>query len=201
MRTVIIGAILLAMLGWAFYEVIITEEEAQEPDTNITGEEEAADEFQLQDESEEMAEPGEQGNWLQTEEEAPDFSLETLNGEEMSLSDYRGEKVMINFWATWCPPCRAEMPDMQEFYADHDVKILAVNLTQTEAGLSEVESFAEDLGITFPLLLDEEVKVANDYGIQPIPTSFFVDTKGVIKHINVGPMNYDMMVNELENMD
>lgn len=185
------------MLGWAFYG-------AFKPEEKSTTEAPAETEFELQEEgsvSSGSLEPVEQGEWVQTGDKAPDFTLQTLNGEEVSLSDYRGEKVLINFWATWCPPCRAEMPDMQQLYEDEDVNILAVNLTETEAGLQNVESFIDEFGITFPIPLDEKVDVAHAYGVQPIPTSFFIDREGIVHSISIGPMTYDYMINEWNAMD
>lgn len=137
---------------------------------------------------------------LEKGQQAPDFKLQTLSGEEVSLSDYQGEKVMINFWATWCPPCRAEMPDMEEFSQNEDVQVLAINLTETESGVEGVRDFAEEFGLTFPILLDKDVAVANEYQINPVPTSIFVDKEGKISSVMLGAMNYDMMVQRLEEM-
>ncbi|WP_267902155.1 peroxiredoxin family protein [Lentibacillus cibarius] len=72
---------------------------------------------------------------------APDFELTTLEGEQVSLSDYRGQRVVLNFWASWCPPCKAEVPDLQKFYENKDVEILAVNLTKTETRRSDCNGF------------------------------------------------------------
>src|SRR5690625_1953509 len=100
------------MAGWAIYDFIIKEDAESamidESSTQTDGENTTDAEFGL-----------ERGNL------APDFELETLDGETAKLSDFRGKPVLLNFWATWCPPCRAEMPDMQKFYEDKDVVILA----------------------------------------------------------------------------
>lgn len=134
---------------------------------------------------------------------APDFSLSLISGEEVTLSDYLGKKVILNFWATWCPPCRAEMPDMQAFYeqADEEVEILAVNLTKSEQSIEDIESFLTELGITFPILLDEESDIAAMYQAIAIPTTYFIDTKGTIQGKWIGPMNYDLMVKQIELID
>ncbi len=134
-------------------------------------------------------------------QEAPDFELQLLSGETASLSDFRGEKVMINFWASWCGPCRAEMPDMQKVFTNHDVQILAVNLTKTEPSQQAVEDFVDDFSLTFPILLDENIVVADLYQIQPIPTSFFVDTGGIIQSISYGPLNQDMILQRFNEMN
>ncbi|NMD70483.1 TlpA family protein disulfide reductase [Bacillus sp. DNRA2] len=121
----------------------------------------------------------------------PDFELKTLAGDTVKLSDYKGKKVMLNFWATWCPPCKAEMPDMEKFYEGNKdrVEILAVNMDTT----NDVEGFAKEYGITFPILLDEKNEVNRDYGIVSIPTTFFIDEKGVIKQKINGSMKLEDM--------
>ncbi len=122
---------------------------------------------------------------------APDFELKTLSGETVKLSSFKGKKVMLNFWATWCPPCKAEMPEMEQFYkqGNNDVVILAVNI-DTE---NDVKGFADKNGITFPILLDKENKVNGMYQIISIPTTFFIDRNGVIKNKYTGSMKQDMM--------
>lgn len=127
---------------------------------------------------------------------APDFKLETLSGETVKLSDYRGQVVLINFWASWCPPCKAEMPHMEEFYKENKEKqftILAVNLTNMDRGMDEIQSFVNDYGLTFPILLDQDGKTGTEYQAHAIPTSYIVDQKGVIIHKITGPMSKDMM--------
>src|SRR5699024_3157736 len=121
-------------------------------------------------------------------------------GEQVALSDYRGQRVMVNFWATWCPPCRAEMPDMQKFYENKDVAILAINLTETESSRDAVTEFVESYELTFPILMDTNVEVANTYQIQPIPSSFMIDSNGSIQFKAFGAMNYELMVQEFEKM-
>lgn len=133
---------------------------------------------------------------------APDFKLETLEGDAVNLSDYRGEKVLLNFWATWCPPCRAEMPDMQKFHEDHeDAVILAVNLTETENSLRNIDDFLEEYGVTFDVLSDENTLVANTYNAQALPTSYLIDTEGKIHNVAVGPLNYESMVEAFDEMN
>lgn len=132
---------------------------------------------------------------------APDFELKTLDGETVKLSDFKGEKVMLNFWATWCPPCREEMPDMQKFHEKQDVVVLAVNLTDTEMNRKNVSAFVEEFGFTFPVLMDEGAKISNLYRINPIPTSYMIDTNGIIQHKAYGAMDYDSMVQQLKEMD
>src|SRR5690606_10049760 len=88
---------------------------------------------------------------------AADFELTTLDGDQVRLSDLKGKKVMVNFWATWCPPCIEEMPDLQNFYEKHkdnNIEILAVNLTSEDDGVEAVRSFVTDFRLTFPVPLD-----------------------------------------------
>ncbi|WP_019376912.1 peroxiredoxin family protein [Virgibacillus halodenitrificans] len=131
---------------------------------------------------------------------APDFELVSTNEEKVKLSDYRGKKVMLNFWATWCPPCREEIPAMQNFYDEKEIVILAVNLTQTEAKKQDVENFMEKHRVTFPVLLDEASDVSNKYRIQPIPTTYMIDSQGKIRFKAYGAMTYEQMVSEFEKM-
>ncbi|MGM8214601.1 redoxin domain-containing protein [Bacillaceae bacterium W0354] len=191
MKKVLMLVVLLGMFGWAIFDLVAQSENSsssnEQPKNNST--EETMDE-DLQDVP----------IGLNVGERAPDFHLETLSGESVRLSDLRGKRVMINFWATWCPPCRAEMPDMEKFYNSHDVEILAINLTQTESRVNDIKSFVDEFSLTFPILLDEELEAGMLYQIQPIPTSFMVDSRGIIQFKTIGPMNYDMMVQEFEKM-
>lgn len=122
---------------------------------------------------------------------APDFELKNLAGETVKLSDFQGKKIMLNFWATWCPPCKKEMPDMQKFYelAKDDIVILAVNIDPK----SDVSGFAKQMDVHFPILLDEKDKVSKMYKILTIPTTFFIDEEGIIRHKHLSAMTVEMM--------
>jgi thiol-disulfide isomerase/thioredoxin len=118
---------------------------------------------------------------------APDFTLTNLTGEEVSLSDYRGTPVMVNFWATWCPPCRAEMPLIQSYqdkFGD-DFVVLAVNGGDT---LEQVQSFADANGYTLNFLLDPEISVADLYKVRGFPTSLFIDSAGNLQAVHIGEL-------------
>ena len=113
---------------------------------------------------------------------APGFSIPTLNGNSLDLSNYRGKVIMINFWATWCGPCRVEMPSMEDLYSKYGGKnfeILAVNGGEDR---NLVQPFIKNLNLTFPVLLDEQFEVHNKYQVTAIPSTFLVDKSGVITH-------------------
>lgn len=135
---------------------------------------------------------------------APDFELVTLNGETVKLSDYRGKKVILNFWATWCPPCKAEMPHMQNFYEqnkDNGIEIVAVNLTKMDKGRMEIDKFVKEYGLTFDIPLDEEGDIGMQYQAFTIPTSYIIDTNGKIASKVIGPMDeptMESLTNEIE---
>ncbi len=119
---------------------------------------------------------------------APDFTLTTLDGASITLSDLRGEAVLINLWASWCGPCRAEMPAMQkihERYADQGFHILAVNATNQDS-LSSAAAFVEELGVTYPILLDLDGSVSALYQLRALPSTFFVGPDGRITEVIVG---------------
>ena len=136
-------------------------------------------------------------NGIEIGKSAPDFELTKLDGTNVKLSDLKGKKVILNFWATWCGPCQQEMPDMEAFYKKHkdNVEILAINYTPSEkgGGVEKVSNFAKEKGITFPILLDKNIDVTTAYKVITIPTSYFIDTKGVIQDKFIGPMTQKEM--------
>jgi peroxiredoxin len=147
--------------------------------------------------------PAENNSGLNEGSKAPDFTLKTLDGQETSLKDYRGKKVILNFWATWCPPCKAEIPEMQRFYKEYhskNVEILAVNLAYSETKPEKINDFVKDYGITFPILLDEKNTIGKQFRAVSIPTSYFIDEKGTIKKLHVGPMDYEFIKKEVNEM-
>lgn len=112
---------------------------------------------------------------------APDFELKTIDGQTYKLSELRGQAVMINFFASWCPPCRAEMPALQnafEEYKDQGFIILAVNMNESAVA---IRSFQERYGLTMPIVVDTDDRVSRAYDIVPLPTSYFVDRNGVVR--------------------
>lgn len=122
---------------------------------------------------------------------APDFSLETTDGQIIRLSELRGKTVVLNFWATWCPPCRTEMPTLERIaqeYADQDVILLGINLTFLDKA-AEIPAFLTKYGITFPILLDREGQVARLYEIRALPTTFFIGPDGRIRSVVIGAIS------------
>jgi thiol-disulfide isomerase/thioredoxin len=125
---------------------------------------------------------------------APDFMLETLDGKSITLSELKGKKVFINFWASWCPPCRDEMPEIEQFTKQNpDVVVLAVNLRNTEKNDEAVHNYIEENEYTFPVLLDRKGDVGNTYKVLTLPTSFFVNTKGIVQYKFIGPLSLEKM--------
>ena len=119
---------------------------------------------------------------------APDFQLPNLEGQSISLSHFRGKPVLVNFWASWCPPCRYEMPFIQEIFDDKEwsdkgLVILAVDIGESP---STVENFMQSYNLTFQALLDISQEVALEYNIRGIPTTFLIDKDGIIQAIKVG---------------
>lgn len=180
-------AFLAALIGWGIYDYIQSNDRASQPQGD---EKQAAEQTDRNDTGEKIKTGIENGD------QAPDFTLKTLDGESMKLSDFRGKKVIVNFWATWCPPCREEMPELQSYYKKHqdeDITVLGVDLTSTEQNKSDVAPFVEKVGTTFPIVLDEKGDVAATYEVTGYPTSYFIDEQGVIQYKLVGAMNTDVI--------
>lgn len=132
---------------------------------------------------------------------AYDFYLEDMDGNFVSLSDFRGKKVFLTFWASWCPHCRAEMPHLQEFAEENeDVVVLGVNVTSSESSLDNVKGFVDEFGLTFPNLYGTD-DITNLYDVEFLPTSYFIDSNGVVNESVIGPVTKDILEARFALMD
>lgn len=126
-----------------------------------------------------------------------DFNLLDLDGEMIHLSDYQGKYVLLNAWATWCPPCQAEMPDLNEFHQTHQNKgfeILAINAGETRDTAAQ---FANTIELGFKVILDSDGKVVNGLGITGFPTSILIDPEGKVAMIHVGMISPEDLNNKV----
>lgn len=128
---------------------------------------------------------------LQVGDAAPNFTLTTLDGKQVSLSDFRGKPVMLNFWYATCPGCLAEIPGMQRFYAAQQAAgknfvILGVNSVDDA---QTAQQFAQQYGLTYALVMDKNQQVATLYSLTATPTSYFIDRQGIIRFVQVGPID------------
>ena len=127
---------------------------------------------------------------VQTGDAAPDFVLPTLHGDQLQLSELRGKGVVLNFWGTWCEPCKDEMPALEKVYQDFKdkgVTVIAVNIGETDVS---VKAFRERYQLHFPIPMDQKREITQLYGIGPIPTTYFIDQLGIVKKIVIGgPMS------------
>lgn len=134
---------------------------------------------------------------------APDFTLDLAGGGQVTLSELRGKVILINLWATWCPPCRSEMPAIQQVYEANrgrGLEVLAINMTYQDSETAAVE-FAREHGLSFPILLDRTGAVGYRYQLRSLPTTFFVDRLGVIQQVILGgPMSEVTLQTTIESM-
>jgi len=132
---------------------------------------------------------------------APDFILQTPDGEKFTLSELKGNAVLVNLWATWCPPCRAEMPTIEKIYQeykDQGLVVLAINMTYQDDPAG-VAPFIQEYGLTFPILLEETGKVGDAYQLRSLPSSYFINRAGVIQEVVIGgPMSEALLRTRIE---
>lgn len=132
--------------------------------------------------------------WAAVGDPAPGFSLKSLEGKTVQLSDHYGSPIIINFWATWCQFCEEEMTALQadyDKYRDAGLVVLGINVIEKD-DLGKVTEFVSDLGLTFPILLDTETSTnAAKYGVSGLPSSYFIDSYGVLRRIQIGAMTQD----------
>lgn len=137
---------------------------------------------------------------LEVGDKAPDFELVDLDGTVHRLSDYKGEGVFLNFWGTWCPPCKKEMPyieDQHKAFSDRGVHVLSVN--NAESNL-KVDTFRQQYGLSFPIMIDKTKDVKELYNVVPLPTTFLIDEEGKIVKIIKNEMTEEEIISLMESV-
>jgi cytochrome c biogenesis protein CcmG/thiol:disulfide interchange protein DsbE len=130
---------------------------------------------------------------------APDFTLQTPIGETVTLSDFRGQPVVLNFWASWCGPCRVEMPFFEQTQMKYNGKTAVIGVNQGESA-DIVQEFSIRQNISYPLLVDDDNSVNLDYNINSLPTTIFIDPNGVVQEVVVGIVNQAVLEDRVEKM-
>ncbi|MDP4163953.1 MAG: thiol-disulfide oxidoreductase ResA [Bacillota bacterium] len=131
-------------------------------------------------------------------EKAPDFVLKDLNGKKHRLSDYKGQGVFLNFWGSWCSPCETEMPYINNQYhqfSNKGVQVLAVDIKESNLAVSQ---FAEQHNLDYPIVIDKDSQVMNEYGIDPLPATFLIDKNGIIVKYHTGQLTEAMVKDFME---
>ena len=122
---------------------------------------------------------------------AEDFTLSLADGSTFRLADHRGRVVLINFWATWCPPCREEMPSLERLHRQHKAQGLVLVAVSLDADTALVPPYVKTAKLTFPIALDPKAETGNKYGVRALPSSFVVDRKGTLTALALGPRAWD----------
>ncbi|MFC0189916.1 peroxiredoxin family protein [Fictibacillus aquaticus] len=189
-RNLLAIVIIIGLIGYAIYDI-----KGQEKDKKTATQKSENTEQVEETTASEVTSSGKSG--INEGDFAPDFTLQTLEGKNIKLSDYKGKKVVLNLWASWCPPCKAEMPHMQAFYEKNkdkqNVEILAVNLTTMEKDRANIQTFVDDYQLTFPVPLDEKGDIGVEYQAFSIPTTYMIDSNGTIQRKIVGPMDEEFL--------
>ncbi|WP_322797415.1 TlpA disulfide reductase family protein, partial [Tepidiforma sp.] len=125
----------------------------------------------------------------------PNFRLQSLDGRPRTLDEFRGRYVLLNFWASWCGPCRGETPDLQDFYSrnlDRGITVIGVNQQEDEA---TARKFTAEFGVSYPILLDASGAVSQAYatGVGGLPTTFLIDPDGVIRRVFIGRVTFEQL--------
>jgi len=131
-------------------------------------------------------------------DEAPNFILKDMNGQEYKLSDYKGKGVFVNFWGTYCEPCKDEMPyinNQYKQYKNQGVEVLAINVGETDLA---IKSFADEYQLSFPIVIDRKGDVQQAYRINPLPATFLINPEGEIVKYHTGPMDEQMVKEFME---
>lgn len=130
-------------------------------------------------------------------EPAPSFALSDVDGSVVRLDDYRGKVVLLNFWATWCAPCRKEFPELVKTYGDGtgDVVIIGINMQENR---DQVREFADEFGADFPILIDPKAEAADAYRLIGLPSSYFIDQQGVLREQHFGLLKREIIDDKIE---
>ena len=134
---------------------------------------------------------------------APDFTLENMDGQKISLSSQKGKVVLVNIWASWCPPCRAEMPAIERVYQTYkDQGFVAIGIDSTiQDKISDIQIFLKQTNISFPILLDTNGLATRLYRVQSLPSSYFIGRDGIIREIVIGgPMAEALLISRIEKL-
>lgn len=132
----------------------------------------------------------------QSGQKFPDFSLESLDGEKIAFSELVGKPIVVNFWATWCDPCKEEMPLFEAIYRENSgIVVLGVNYNEPA---NIIRRFVEERGITFPVLLDADGKIAERFQVFGFPTTYFIDRDGILRGTHVGQLDEQILLSYLE---
>ena len=135
------------------------------------------------------------------DDKAPEFSLKSVDGKTVKLSDYKGKVVIIDFWATWCPPCRKGIPDLISIQNEFKDKVVIIGISlDREKTIKDVPGFVKNNGINYPVVYGDDKVIIDYVGIQSIPTSFVVDKNGTVVDMHVGLVSKDTFVNKIKEL-
>jgi cytochrome c biogenesis protein CcmG, thiol:disulfide interchange protein DsbE len=137
------------------------------------------------------------GSIATVDQPAPAFTWRDAQGATRNLADYRGQRVIINMWATWCEPCRSEMPDLDRVNGQNDVVVIGINKGQN---IDVIPPFIAEIGVSFPLISDPDGDVSLAYGARNLPTSVFIDREGIVRSISIGILSAEALALQLERL-
>lgn len=201
MKKIIISSIVLILLFAGAYYVVSNKDFSLVSDKSSTNNNSSNKESSKSDTSKNSKNSGNSSKNNANKVLAPDFTLSDLEGNTVTLSELRGKKVFLNFWASWCGPCKAEMPDIEKLYQetkDSDLVILAVNVSENK---STAESYLKNNNLNFTVLMDTKDEASNTYLIRSFPSSFFIDKEGYIVSREVGTLTYAEMKDFIKALD
>lgn len=132
---------------------------------------------------------------------APDFSLETLDDEVVHLSDYRGKKIILQFWTSWCPHCKKGFADMNKLHKNEEIQVLGIDIFEREKSISDVVAVTEEYELSFPVLIDTDSRVQQIYGVSMFPTTYLIDSSGLIYQKFLGAVNADVLFEPLSRIN